>query len=156
MARTPPGPQVPEVPAASPLIAPLTFQEAQARVDRWIGRFEEGYWPPLAILARLMEEVGELSREINHRFGSKPKRDDEAPSELELEIGDVLFVLVSLANQQGIDLGRAFERVMEKYEKRDRGRWTPKPKPKASEAAGGNVDSQPDGESDRETPPKSP
>lgn len=95
-------------------------------MDEWIGRFEEGYWPPLAILARLVEEVGELSREINHRFGSKPKRADEAAAELELEIADVLFVLVSLANQQGIDLGEAFERVMDKYERRDRGRWTPK------------------------------
>ena len=104
----------------------MDFREAQDRVDEWIGRFEEGYWPPLAILARLVEEVGELSREINHRFGSKPKRADEAATELELEIADVLFVLVSLANQQGIDLGAAFERVMEKYERRDRGRWTPK------------------------------
>ena len=104
----------------------MELQEAQARVDRWIGRFEEGYWPPLAILARLVEEVGELSREINHEFGSKPKREDEAPSEVELEIGDVLFVLVSLANRLGIDLERAFDRVMEKYEERDAERWTPK------------------------------
>lgn len=112
----------------------MELQEAQARVDRWIGRFEEGYWPPLAILARLVEEVGELSREINHEFGSKPKREDEAPSELELEIGDVLFVLVSLANRLGIDLERAFDRVMEKYEERDAERWTPKA-PKGAKAA---------------------
>ena len=104
----------------------MTFREAQDLVDRWISRFEEGYWPPLAILARLMEEVGELSREINHRFGSKPKRDDEAPTELELEIADILFVLISLANQQGIDLDRAFERAMDKYEERDSRRWTPR------------------------------
>ena len=104
----------------------MTFREAQERVDEWISRFEEGYWPPLAILARLMEEVGELSREINHRFGSKPKRDDEEPAELELEIADILFVLISLANQQGIDLDRAFDRAMAKYEARDAGRWTPK------------------------------
>lgn len=104
----------------------MTFRDAQDRVDRWIGRFEEGYWPPLAILARLVEEVGELSRELNHRFGSKPKREDEPPAELELEIADVLFVLVSLANQQKIDLESAFSRVMDKYEKRDGERWTPK------------------------------
>ena len=102
------------------------FREAQDRVDRWIGRFEEGYWPPLAILARLVEEVGELAREVNHRFGSKPKRDDEAPAELELEVADVLFVLISFANRQGIDLDRAFARVMDKYERRDGSRWTPK------------------------------
>ncbi len=104
----------------------MRIAEAQARVDRWITSFEEGYWPPLAILARLIEEVGELSRELNHRFGSKPKRDDEAPRELELEIADVLFVIISLANQQGIDLERAFSRAMEKYEARDSGRWTPR------------------------------
>ncbi len=104
----------------------MRIRDAQERVDRWIARFEEGYWPPLAILARLMEEVGELSREVNHRFGSKPKRDDEATAELELEIADVLFVIVSLANQQGVDLERAFDRVMHKYEARDAGRWTPK------------------------------
>ena len=104
----------------------VRIRDAQERVDRWISRFEEGYWPPLAILARLMEEVGELSREVNHRFGSKPKRDDEAPVELELEIADVLFVIISLANQQGIDLERAFARAMRKYEDRDAGRWTPK------------------------------
>lgn len=104
----------------------MDFKEAQERVDRWITSFEEGYWPPLAILARLTEEVGELSREINHRHGSKPKKDGERPSELELEIGDVLFVLVSLANQQGIDLGRALRRTLEKYERRDGDRWTAK------------------------------
>ena len=104
----------------------MNFNDAQDRVDSWITSFEEGYWPPLAILARLMEEVGELSREVNHRFGSKPKRADETPAELELEIADVLFVLISLANQQGIDLERAFSRVMDKYEARDRDRWTPK------------------------------
>lgn len=104
----------------------MDFKEAQERVDRWITSFEEGYWPPLAILARLTEEVGELSREINHRYGSKPKKDGEPRSELELEIGDVLFVLVSLANAQGIDLARALRRVMEKYETRDGDRWTAK------------------------------
>jgi len=104
----------------------VTLAEAQARVDGWIGRFEEGYWPPLAILARLIEEVGELAREVNHRFGAKPKRDDEDPRELELEIADVLFVLLCLANERGIDLDAAFERVMDKYEERDAGRWTPR------------------------------
>lgn len=104
----------------------MDFKEAQERVDRWIDRFEEGYWPPLAVLARLTEEVGELAREINHRHGSKPKRPGEPASELELEIGDVLFVLLCLANQQGIDLDRALNRVMEKYEKRDGDRWTAK------------------------------
>ena len=104
----------------------MELNEAQARVDAWISQFEEGYWPPLANLARLVEEVGELARELNHRFGSKPKRDDEPNAELELELGDVLFVIITLANSQGIDLSNALERVLAKYEVRDSGRWTPK------------------------------
>jgi len=104
----------------------VDIKEAQQRVDAWISRFEEGYWPPLDNLARLIEEVGELARELNHRFGSKPKRSDESETNLELELADVLFVLITLANSQGIDLNRAFEQVLAKYEDRDADRWTPK------------------------------
>lgn len=105
----------------------LTLREAQTAVDRWISRFEEGYWPPLANLARLAEEVGELARELNHRYGSKPKKADEPEADLALEIADTLFVLIALANEQGIDLDAAFRRVLEKYETRDADRWSPLP-----------------------------
>jgi NTP pyrophosphatase (non-canonical NTP hydrolase) len=104
----------------------LTLAEAQAAVDAWISRFDEGYWPPLANLARLVEEVGELARELNHRYGSKPKKPDEPDADLALELADILFVLIALANEQGIDLETAFERVLEKYRVRDAGRWTEK------------------------------
>jgi NTP pyrophosphatase (non-canonical NTP hydrolase) len=101
----------------------MTLLEAQKAVDEWISSFEEGYWPPLANLARLVEEVGELAREVNHRYGSKPKRPDEGDAELALELGDVLFVLIALANEQGIDLQDAFQRVLDKYRVRDADRW---------------------------------
>ena len=101
----------------------MELKEAQARVDAWISQFEEGYWPPLVNLARLVEEVGELSRELNHRHGAKLKRADEAEGDVGLEIGDILFVLIALANEQGIDLDRSLERVLEKYRVRDSGRW---------------------------------
>lgn len=104
----------------------LTLRQAQAAVDRWIRGFEEGYWPPLSILARLTEEVGELARELNHRYGSKPKKTAEPEADLALEIADVLFVLISLANSQGIDLGHALGQVLEKYDARDGDRWTPR------------------------------
>lgn len=104
----------------------LTLAEAQERVDAWISGFEEGYWPPLHNLARLMEEVGELAREMNHLFGSKRKRDEEPAAELALEMADVLFVLLVLANERGVDLTEALERVLEKYRSRDGERWTPK------------------------------
>jgi NTP pyrophosphatase (non-canonical NTP hydrolase) len=106
--------------------AAMTLAAAQQAVDAWISRFDEGYWPPLANLARLVEEVGELAREINHRHGSKPKKPDEAEADIALELGDVLFVLIALANEQGIDLTDAFGKVLEKYEARDAGRWKPR------------------------------
>jgi len=98
----------------------------QHRVDEWISQFEEGYWPPLANLARLMEEVGELARLMNHRFGTKPKRPDESEQEMAEELADVLFVILCMANEQGIDLDQAFDGVMEKYRTRDGERWARK------------------------------
>ncbi len=102
----------------------MELREAQRRVDAWISQFEEGYWPPLTNLARLTEEVGELAREMNHRFGHKPKRSDEPDQDLALELADVLFVLLVIANEQKIDLGEALEQVLEKYRIRDSDRWT--------------------------------
>ena len=64
----------------------MDIREAQARVAAWISQFEEGYWPPLVNLARLMEEVGELARELNHRFGAKTKKPDEPSQDLALEL----------------------------------------------------------------------
>ena len=102
--------------------------DAQTRVEEWISQFEEGYWPPLANLARLMEEVGELARLVNHRFGSKPKKLDEGEQEMAEELADVLFVILCMANEQGIDLDQAFDGVMEKYRTRDGERWARKQK----------------------------
>ncbi len=104
----------------------MDLREAQKRVDDWISQFEEGYWPPLVNLARLMEEVGELSREMNHRFGAKTKKPEEPEQDLALELADILFVLLVMANEQGIDLDRALADVLEKYRRRDSHRWTRK------------------------------
>jgi NTP pyrophosphatase (non-canonical NTP hydrolase) len=104
----------------------MDLKEAQARVDAWISQFEEGYWPPLHNLARLVEEVGELARELNHRYGSKPKRAEEPDQDLAMELADVLFVLLVMANEQGIDLDEALKKVLEKYRVRDGERWTRK------------------------------
>ena len=102
----------------------LTLREAQRKVDDWISQFDEGYWPPLTNLARLIEEVGELAREMNHLFGNKPKRADEPTQDLAIELADILFVLLAIANEQEIDLEEALSRVLEKYRLRDSGRWT--------------------------------
>ena len=103
---------------------PLT--EAQRRVDAWIAQFEEGYFDPLTNMARLSEEVGELAREVNHRFGKKTKKKGEPDGDLAMEMADILFVVICMANREGIDLQAAFNRMMEKVETRDAKRWTKK------------------------------
>jgi NTP pyrophosphatase (non-canonical NTP hydrolase) len=97
--------------------------EAQRAVDAYIGQFRDGYWPPLSNLARLVEEVGKLARELNHRYGHKPKKPGEPEQDLALELADILFVVIAIANEQKIDLESAFQRVLDKYEVRDAGRW---------------------------------
>lgn len=102
----------------------MTLEEAQRAVDAWIADVG-GYWPPLSNLARLIEEVGELSRELNHRVGHKPKKADEAEQDLAMEIGDILFVLIVLANERQVNLEEALQRVLDKYRVRDADRWKP-------------------------------
>ena len=109
-----------------------TLSELQLRVDRWIRQFEEGYFHPLTNLARLSEEVGELAREVNHRFGQKTKKREEAEGDMGMEMADILFVLICMANREGIDLQAEFDRMMEKVEARDEDRWTRKREGKAS------------------------
>jgi len=104
----------------------MTLSDSQRRVDAWISQFEEGYFHPLTNLARLSEEVGELAREVNHRFGEKTKKPEEAPGDMGMEMADILFVLMCMANREGIDLQQAFDSMMAKVENRDAERWTRK------------------------------
>ena len=103
----------------------LTFARAQELVDDWISRFEEGYFPPLLMLARLTEETGEVARVVSHAHGKTPKP-GEAAGELAEELADLLFVVISMANSHGINLEEAFLAAMAKYEARDSQRWTRK------------------------------
>ena len=104
----------------------MEIKEMQTEVDDWISQFEEGYWSPLSMMARLTEEVGELAREINHQYGEKPKKKEEPIGDLALEMADILFILLCYANSLNIDLEDAFKRVMAKYRYRDSDRWTRK------------------------------
>ena len=104
----------------------MSFSNAQRRVDAWISQFEEGYFHPLTNLARLAEEVGELAREINHHYGQKTKRAEEPAGDVGMEMADILFVIICMANREGIDLDEAFDRMMAKVETRDDARWTKK------------------------------
>lgn len=105
----------------------LTLRGMQASIDAWMGQWKDGYWPPLVNLARLTEEVGELSRELNHIHGPKRKKaseDQRDPTEaVSEELADILFVVVALANSEGIDLERAFRKMMHKVHIRDADRW---------------------------------
>jgi len=103
-----------------------TLADIQREVDAYISQFKEGYFSPLALLARMSEEVGELAREVNHSYGEKPKKKDEADNSVELELGDILFIVTCFANSLGIDLTEAHRKVMEKFNTRDADRWTKK------------------------------
>ncbi|WP_138492940.1 nucleotide pyrophosphohydrolase [Paenibacillus pinistramenti] len=98
----------------------------QREVDQYISQFKEGYFSPLAMLARMSEEVGELAREVNHQFGEKPKKASEEENSIELELGDILFITICFANSLGIDLTEAHDKVMRKFNTRDANRWTKK------------------------------
>lgn len=95
----------------------------QAEVDAYIQQFKAGYFGPLAQLARLTEEVGELAREVNHYYGEKPKKINETENTVAEELGDVLFVTMIMANSLSIDLTQVFEQNMEKFNQRDRYRF---------------------------------
>ena len=101
----------------------MAVKDYQKQVDEWITEETSGYWEPHEILARLMEEVGELSREINHRFGPKKKKTTEGENELGDEIADIIFTLVGFASSQNIDIDKHFKRMMKKLNSRDKDRW---------------------------------
>ena len=94
----------------------------QETVDAWIQE-NGGYWDEMSLMCRLTEEVGELAREYNHRFGAKKKKATEDEAALREELADVLWLVMCMANQQGIDLQTALEDVFTKLKVRDAGRW---------------------------------
>ena len=102
-----------------------TLEEIQRAVDEWIQQ-NNGYWSPLGMLAAVMEEVGELSREIMHITSTKTKKSDEPGNSLEIELGDLLYALICIANSYNISLDEAIVKSMEKYQKRDKNRFANK------------------------------
>lgn len=104
----------------------MSFKSYQKEVDDWTKQFKIQYWGPHEILARLMEETGELAREINDRWGPKVKKSGEETKEIADEIGDIFFTLFCLANSKGIDIDSAFKRVMDKCYGRDNDRYEKK------------------------------
>lgn len=105
----------------------MSFAPIQKEVDEWISQFEEGYFAPLPMLARLTEEVGELARVLMHRHGGKKPKQGEPEGDLGEEIADAIFVLICMANSMNVDLDEAFAAMMAKYRERDSDRWTRRP-----------------------------
>src|SRR5690625_858458 len=101
-------------------------KDIEDEVDAYISQFKEGYFSPLALMARLSEEVGELAREVNHTYGEKPKKSTEEVKTMEEEIGDILFVLACFSNSLDLDLSSSFQTSIEKIRTRDKDRWTKK------------------------------
>ncbi len=100
----------------------MTLHEAQKEVDEWIQTYGVRYFDPLTNMAILTEEVGEVARIIARKYGEQVPREGSEPGDLGDELADVLWVLICLANQTGIDLTQAFENNLKKKTDRDRNR----------------------------------
>ncbi len=106
----------------------MTLKEAQEKADQWIKEHGVRYFNELTNLALLMEEVGEMARIIARRYGEQSYREGSNPGNLEDEMADVLFVLLCIANQTGIDLTTALEKNLQKKTSRDANRHKSNPK----------------------------
>lgn len=110
----------------------MTIKEAQEAVDNWIKNFGVRYYSELTNTAILMEEVGEVSRLMARIYGEQSfktkEQEESAPQDLAEEMGDVLFVLICLANQTGVDLGDVLKKIMDKRSIRDAERHANNPK----------------------------
>lgn len=106
----------------------LTLREAQASVDDWIKTIGVRYFSELTNLAQLVEEVGELARIISRTYGEQSFKESDKNSSLKDEMADILFVLICLANQTGVDLTEAFDDNLRKKTRRDGDRHRNNPK----------------------------
>jgi NTP pyrophosphatase (non-canonical NTP hydrolase) len=100
----------------------MTIQEAQARVDKWIQENGVRYFNELTNMAILTEEVGEVARIISRKYGEQSYKESDKEMNLEDELADVLFVVICLANQTGVNLTDALEKNIQKKSNRDNDR----------------------------------
>jgi NTP pyrophosphatase (non-canonical NTP hydrolase) len=106
----------------------MTFQEAQLQVDQWIKEHGVRYFSELTNMAMLTEEVGEVARIIARRYGEQSEKESDKSKDLGDEMADVLWVLICLANQTGVNLTEAFQKNLEKKTQRDKDRHHQNPK----------------------------
>jgi len=100
----------------------MTLRQAQKKIDQWVKEYGVRYFSELTNMALLTEEVGEVARIISRRYGDQSFKKSDKMVSLEDELADVLFVLICLANQTGIDLDKALKNNLEKKTKRDKQR----------------------------------
>jgi NTP pyrophosphatase (non-canonical NTP hydrolase) len=100
----------------------MTFKEAQEKVDQWIKEYGVRYFDEMTNTVMLMEEVGEVARIMARRYGEQSEKESDKGKDLGDEMADVLFVLICLANQTGIDLEEAMKKNLEKKTERDHSR----------------------------------
>ncbi len=106
----------------------VTIREAQNAVDTWIKTIGVRYFSELTNLAQLVEEVGEVSRIMARTYGEQSFKSDEAETDLGDELADVMFVLICIANQTGVDLTTALQKNLKKKTRRDSTRHLNNPK----------------------------
>ena len=100
----------------------MDLNTLQKKVDDWIKKYGVRYFDELTNMAQLTEEVGEVARIISRTYGEQSIKENEELNDLGEELADVLFVLLCLANQTGIDLEKAFEKKLNKKSRRDKTR----------------------------------
>ena len=105
----------------------MTIEEAQLEVDNWIKKFGVRYFNELTNMAILTEEVGEVARVMSRLYGEQSSKSSDLKTKLPDELADVLFVLICIANQTGIDLSDAFKKNLEKKTARDGNRHLDNP-----------------------------
>ena len=105
----------------------MTLEEAQQKVDEWIKAYGVRYFSELTNMAVLTEEVGELARVMARKYGDQSFKPGEKEN-IDEEIADILWVLLCIANQTGVDVTKAFEHTIEKKTKRDNQRHINNPK----------------------------
>jgi NTP pyrophosphatase (non-canonical NTP hydrolase) len=103
-------------------MAEISIREAQEKVDQWIRTYGVRYFNELTNMAILTEEVGEVARLIARTYGEQSFKESDKKHDLGDEMADVLWVLICLANQTGIDLTEAFEKNLQKKTARDKDR----------------------------------
>lgn len=104
----------------------MSLSKYQKEVDDFLQSYKTPYWSPLSQVAQLVEEVGEVARIYNHKYGDKIKKPTEEPDNLEAELGDILFAIICLANKEKIDLDASMQEVLLKINTRDKDRFEKK------------------------------